>query len=87
MPGGRIGDVELVAYGAEPVAVLGKVDGLGLRAHDVDAGILQGRRQLQRGLPAQRDHHALGLLDVDDIHDVLEGERLEIQLVGGVVIG
>ena len=77
---GRIGDVELVAHGAEPVAVLGKVDGLGLRAHDVDAGFLQGSRQLQRGLPAQRDHHALGLLDVDDVHDILEGERLKYSL-------
>ena len=38
-------------------------------------------------MPTQRDHHALGLLDVDDVHDVLERKRLEIQLVGGIVIG
>lgn len=48
---------------------------------------MQGSRQLQRGLPAQRDHHALGLLDIDDVHNVLEGQRLEIQLVGGIVVG
>ena len=43
-------------------------------------------RQLERRLPAEGDHHAVGLLDVDDVHDVLERERLEVQLVGRVVV-
>ena len=60
LPSCRICDGKLIAYSAEPVAILGKVDRLGLRAHDVDAGFLQRRRQLQRGLPTQRDHHASG---------------------------
>ena len=30
---------------------------------------------------------AFGVLDVDDVHHVLERERLEVELVGGVVVG
>ena len=30
---------------------------------------------------------ALGLLDVDDVHDVLERQRLEVEAIGGVVVG
>ncbi len=48
---------------------------------------LQRRRKLQRRLPTKGDHHAVGLLDVDDVHDILERERFEIELVGRVVVG
>ena len=48
-------------------------------------------RQTQRGLPAQlhddAGDRAGGLLGCDDLEDVLEGERLEVEPVGGVVVG
>ncbi len=56
----------------------------------------QAARQLQRGLPAERHHHAdqaraagpgRCLLGLDDVHHVLVGERLEVEAVGGVVVG
>ena len=43
--------------------------------------------QLERRLAAELDDDALGLLDVDDAEHVLERQRLEVQAVGGVVVG
>ena len=43
-------------------------------------------RECDGGLPAEGDHDADGLLDVDDLQHVLGRERLEIQPVGGVVV-
>ena len=48
---------------------------------------MQRHRQAQRRLPAELDDHALGLLGVDDLQHVLARERLEVQPVGGVVVG
>ena len=84
---GGIGDRELVEDGGEALAVLGEVDGLGLRAHDRHTRLEQRLGELERGLAAQRHDDAVGTLGIDDVHDVLVGERLEVQLVGGVVVG
>ncbi len=43
--------------------------------------------QLDRRLAAEGDHHADGLFHPDDIPHVLRAERLEVQPVGGVVVG
>jgi hypothetical protein len=43
--------------------------------------------RFKRRLPAELDDDAFGSLHVDDVHHVLERERLEIETVGGVVIG
>ena len=83
----RVHDAQLVEQGGEALAVLGKVDGIGLGAHDVHAALLEHTRQLKRGLAAKRHHDAVGALNIDDIHDVLVGERLKVQAVRGVVVG
>ena len=83
----RIHDAQLVEQGGEALAVLGKVDGIGLGAHNVHAALLEHTRQLKRGLAAERHHDAVGALNIDDVHDVLVGERLKVQAVGGVVVG
>ena len=83
----RIHDAQLVEQGGEALAVLGKVDGIGLGAHNVHAALLEHTRQLKRGLAAKRHHDAVGALNIDDIHDVLVGERLKVQAVGSVVVG
>ena len=84
---GRVGDLEAVEQAREAVAVLGEVDGLGLGAHDLDAGRLEAVREVDGRLAAERDDDALGLLGLHDVHHVLEGERLEVEAVGGVVVG
>ena len=43
--------------------------------------------ELQRRLAAELDDHALGPLDLDDAEHVLERQRLEVEAVGGVVVG
>ena len=83
----RVHDAQLVEQGGKTLAVLGKVDGIGLGAHNVYAALLEHTRQLKRGLAAKRHHDAVGALNIDDIHDVLVGERLKVQAVGSVVVG
>jgi hypothetical protein len=43
--------------------------------------------ELERRLAAVLHDHAERLFDVHDFHDVLERERLEVEAVGGVVVG
>ena len=54
-------------------------------------GLVQRVGELQRGLAAELDDDAVQravlLLDPQDFHHVLEGQRLEIEPVGGVVVG
>ena len=83
----RVHDAQFVEQGGKALAVLGKIDGVGLCAHNVYAALLEHARQLKRGLAAKRHHDAVGALDIDDIHDVLIGERLKVQAVRGVVVG
>src|SRR4029453_4385245 len=54
---------------------------------DRHAGLLEAVGELQRRLAAELDDHALGTLDLDDPEHVLERQRLEVQPVGGVVVG
>ena len=51
-----------------------------------DAGVGQGHRQVQAGLPAQRRQDALGLLHPDNALDNLDGQRLDIYVVGDVPV-
>ena len=83
----RAADVELLEQAAEAPAVLGEVDGLLGRAQDGDAGLGERAGDLERRLAAELHDDALGPLVGDDVGDVLEGERLEVEAVGDVVVG
>ena len=76
---------------AERTPVLGQVDRLRRRADDRQAQVLQVLREPERGLAAQlhddADDRPRGRLGVVDLEHVLERERLEVQPVGGVVVG
>ena len=78
---------EALEQRAEPAAVLGQVDRLHARAEQRHARRLQAGRELQRRLPAELQDQPLRLLGLDDRQHVLERERLEVQAVGGVVVG
>ena len=71
----------------EALAVLGHVDHVGRGADDRHAVLLEVARELQRRLAAVLHDHAPRLLDVHDLEHVLERQRLEVQPVGGVVVG
>ena len=71
----------------EALAIFGEVDRIRRGADDRHAVGFQRLRQLQRRLSAVLHDHALGLLEVDDLEHVFERQRLEVQPVGGVVVG
>ena len=81
----------VVQHPGEGPAVLRVVDGFGRGAQHRDPGVLEPLRQAQRRLPAERaddpGHRAGRALGLDHLEDVLEGERLEVEPVGGVVVG
>ncbi len=71
----------------EPLAVLREVDGVVRRPEDLVAGLLDRAGELERRLAAELDHDALGPLPVADGEHRLDVERLEVEPVGGVVVG
>ena len=80
----------LYAHGAEQrvelLAVLGEVYALGGGAEDLHALGDEEVRQRYGRLPAEGHDDADGLFHLDDAHDVLGAERLEVEAGGGVVV-
>ena len=72
---------------AEASTVLGGVDRVDARAEQAHPRALQPGGQTQRRLAAELHDHALGRLELDHRQHVLERERLEVEAVGGVVVG
>ena len=76
---------------AERAALLGEVDRARRGADDRHAVVLEPLREAERRLPAELADHARDraglLLGVHDLEHVLEGQRLEVEPVGGVVVG
>ena len=79
--------VELLEQGLEAFAVFGAVDSVGAGTDDRHTGALERHGEVQRSLAAELHDNTVGLLHVDDMHHVFKGERLEVQAVGGVVVG
>ena len=71
----------------EALAVLGEIDRVGRCAEDRHARALERQRELERRLAAELHDHPVGLLALDDRQHVFERQRLEVQPVGGVVVG
>ena len=86
-PSGGPLDGEPLQQLVEPLPVLRHVDGLGGGAQDGDAVAVQEFRQLDGRLAAEGHHHPHRLLHGDDVHDILRVQGLEVQPVGGVVVG
>ena len=71
----------------ETLTVLGQVDGIRAGTDHRHAVGFQRTRQLQRRLATVLDDDTLGLLKLDDLQHVFQRQRLEVQAVGGVVVG
>ncbi len=80
-------DAQPLEERAEAPSVLGGVDSVRRRAEDLDTRRLEAQRELERGLAAELDDHALRPLGTDHVQHILEGERLEVQARRGVVVG
>ena len=87
----RLAERQIIDQLLETLAILGKVDGVRAGAEDRDPRRLQRRRDFQRRLAAKLHDHAMhgaGLgFPPYDLDHILVGQRLEIQPVGGIVIG
>ncbi len=85
------GQVGLGEHLGERATLLGELDRGGLRADDRHVRRLEARGQAQRRLAAElhddADDRTGLLLGVHDLEDVLERQRLEVEPVGGVVVG
>ena len=78
---------DAVEHGGELVAVFGIVDALGRGAEDADLLRVETQGQVVRYLTAGRDDDAVRVLQVEDVHDALEGELVEVEAVAHVVVG
>src|SRR5690606_15680599 len=83
----RLTQIQTLDHLLEALTVFGTVDGFRTGTDNRHAGFFQSTRQFQRGLPAVLYDHALGLLNTDDFQHVFQGHWLEIQAIGGVVVG
>ena len=87
MPFGGRRNAQIVEQLAEQLAVFGEIDVGGIGADDRNAGGLQRQSEIQRRLPAELHDDAVGLLDVVDVQNFFERERLEVEAIAGVVVG
>ena len=83
---GRLFESQRVDQALEALPVFSQVDGIRAGADDRRAGCFQIPCQLQRGLSAVLNDDTVRLLQLDDLQHVLQGERLEVKPIGGVVI-
>ena len=90
---GRDGETDLGHGRLELLAVLGRVDRLGVGADELDAVLgehaafdeLHG--QVERGLTAERRQERVGALALDDGGEDVDVERLDVGAVGEVGVG
>ncbi|MNV63994.1 hypothetical protein D3C71_1566180 [compost metagenome] len=82
----RLGDMKAGQQRFEPLAVFRFVDALQTCAENLHAGCAKRSREIDRRLPAELNDNADRLLLLDDVHDVLEEERLEIQAVRSIEV-
>ena len=87
----RLAHFELVEQRLEAVAVFGEIDHVGRGAEDRHLGLLQMLGELERGLAAELHddamQRAIAAFGIDDLQYVFRRQRLEIEPVGGVVVG
>ena len=84
---GRLTQAQFVQELLETLAVLGRIDHVGAGADDGHAIALQIERQFQGRLTAVLNDHTQGLFFVDDLEHVFKRQGLEVQAIGGVVVG
>ncbi len=92
-PRGGVRLADPVEQVAERLAVLGHADRLERRPEQADrvaledAGLGQGRREVEGGLAAKAGEQAVGPLPGDDRLDRLDRQRLEVDDVGDLRVG
>ena len=88
--GGSIGrrrNVQIVQKLAKAFAVFRKIDIVGVGSNDGHAQPLQRQRKIQRRLSAELHNHAVGFFGIDDVENLFQRKRFEVETVAGVVVG
>ncbi len=83
----RTRDMRLVQHLVEALTILGAIDIIDRCTEDLDAGLLQRRREVDGRLAAELHDNALGLLLVDDVQYIFRRQRLEVEAVGNIEVG
>ena len=83
----RLLQPDRVEHPTELEAVLCAVDVLGARAEQTHVLSIERHCNVVWQLAAHREDNALGLLEIVNVHDRLEGNVLEVETVGHVVVG
>ena len=84
---GSLWNVQFGQQRLESLPVLGPVQVRQLGAEDSHPVCRQRGSEVDGRLTAELDDDSLRLLQIDDVQDVLDGERLEVQLVGDGEVG
>ena len=85
LPAGLV-DAELVEHGGELVAVLCIIDVFGLRPEDGDALRVELESEVIGDLSARREDDTAWRLQIKDVKYALEGQLIEVQTVGDIVV-
>ena len=83
----RLPDANLLHERAEEIAVLGEGNVVRRGAEHVHARCRKALGEVERGLSPELHDRAVATFALVDLHHVLERERLEVELVRGVVVG
>ena len=80
-------DAQLLHDLLEAAAVLGVADGFAVGADDGHAQPGERLGEVDGGLSAERHDDRLRFFEVDDVHHVLDHQRLEVEFVAGGIVG
>ena len=83
----RLRQSQAFAQRVEAGAVLGHVNGGRTGPDDGRSRRLERTGQLERCLPPELHDDTYRLFVLHDVHHVFKGQRLEVQAVGGVIVG
>ena len=78
----RLRDMQFIQHRFEFMPVFRRVDVFQAGAEDPDTMADQAVCQVDGCLATELDNDAQRLFQINDVHDILRGQRLEIQLVG-----
>ena len=77
---------QLVKQFGKSFSILGQIDAVGRGSDNFYSRPLQREGELQGRLAAELNNHPVGIFPLDDVQDLLHGQRLEIKLVRSIVI-
>ena len=79
-------NTEIVHYLFKRISVFCSIDSLNISTDNRNAESIKRRRKVYCGLTAERHNYAERIFKTNNIHYILNSERLKIKLVGGCIV-